>query len=192
MLGSRIWRLTSKQVIAVLLALVQIFFGGTRVSLVSEFDIGQFAAIASFVACILLCPLLFLEHSRSVKPSDLGIIYLLVSLACDATEFWLAYEGGKLYNDDALYISIANLKLRLVLIFAGSHGKASILRNTGEQSSPEEVCGVLSRTFFWWINPILARGNKFVLSGDSLPSLHTELSSEVLRRRALKCWDQRG
>ncbi|KAF4874091.1 ABC transporter atnG [Colletotrichum siamense] len=178
-------------IIAVLLALVQIFLGGTRVSLVTEFDIGQFAAIASFLACILLCPLLYLEHSRSVRPSDLAIIYLLVSLACDATEFWLAYEGGKLYNDDALYMSIANLALKLVLIFAGSRGKASILRNTGEQSSPEEVGGVLSRTFFWWINPILARGNKFVLSGDSLPSLHTELSSEVLRRRALRCWDQR-
>ncbi|KAF4922595.1 ABC transporter atnG [Colletotrichum viniferum] len=179
-------------VIAVLLALVQIFFGGTRASLVSEFGIGQFAAIASFLACILLCPLLFLEHSRSVRPSNLGIIYLLVSLACDATEFWLAYEGGKLYNDDALYMSTANLALKLVLIFAGSRGKASILRNTGEQSSPEELCGVLSRTFFWWINPILARGNKFVLSIDSLPSLHTELSSEVLRRRALRCWDQRA
>ncbi|KAF5499422.1 ABC transporter ecdL [Colletotrichum fructicola] len=178
-------------IIAVLLALVQIFLGGTRVSLVTEFDVGHFAAITSFFACILLCPLLFLEHSRSVRPSDLAIIYLLVSLACDATEFWLVYEGGKLYNDDALYMSIANLTLKLVLIIAGSRGKASILRNTGEQLSPEEVGGVLSRTFFWWINPILARGNKFVLSGDSLPSLHTELSSEVLRRRALRCWDQR-
>ncbi|KAI8295000.1 Baeyer-Villiger monooxygenase [Colletotrichum sp. SAR11_240] len=171
---------------------ISIFLGGTRVSLVTEFDIGQFAAIASFLACILLCPLLFLEHSRSVRPSDLAIIYLLVSLACDATEFWLAYEGGKLYNDDALYMGIANLTLKFVLMFAGSRGKASILRSTGEQSSPEEVGGVLSRTFFWWINPILARGSKFVLSGDSLPSLHTELSSEVLRRRALRCWDQRA
>ncbi|KAF3807888.1 ABC transporter FUM19 [Colletotrichum gloeosporioides] len=178
-------------IIAVLLALVQLFLGGTRVSLVTEFDIGQFAAIASFFACILLCPLLFLEHSRSVRPSDLAIIYLLVSLACDATEFWLAFESGELYNTDALYMGIPNLALKCVLILAGSRGKASILRNTGEQSSPEEVGGVLSRTFFWWINPILARGNKFVLSGDSLPSLHIELSSEVLRRRALRCWDQR-
>ncbi|KAH9238350.1 hypothetical protein K456DRAFT_1746473 [Colletotrichum gloeosporioides 23] len=178
-------------IIAVLLALVQIFLGGTRVSLVTEFDIGQSAAIASFLACILLCPLLFLEHSRSVRPSDLSIIYLLVSLACDATEFWLAFENGELNNTDALYMGIANLALKCVLIFAGSRDKASVLRNTSEQASPEEVGGVLSRTFFWWINPILARGNKFVLSGDSLPSLHTELSSEVLRRRALRCWDQR-
>ncbi|KAF4853365.1 ABC transporter atnG [Colletotrichum siamense] len=178
-------------IIAVLLALVQVFLGGTRVSPVTEFDIGQFAAIASFLACILLCPLLFLEHSRSVRPSDLSIIYLLVSLACDATEFWLAFASGELNNTDALYMGIANLTLKFVLIFAGSRGKASILRNTGEQSCPEEVGGVLSRTFFWWINPILARGNKFVLSGDSLPSLHTELSSEVLRRRALRCWEQR-
>ncbi|KAF4811049.1 ABC transporter atnG [Colletotrichum siamense] len=178
-------------IIAVLLALVQVFLGGTRVSLVTEFDIGQFAAIASFLACILLCPLLFLEHSRSVRPSDLSIIYLLVSLACDATEFWLAFASGELNNTDALYMGIANLTLKFVLIFAGSRSKASILRNTGEQSCPEEVGGVLSRTFFWWINPILARGNKFVLSGDSLPSLHTELSSEVLRRRALRCWEQR-
>lgn len=61
-----------------------------------------------------------------------------------------------------------------------------------EDSSPEEKAGILGRTFFWWIIPILRNGNRNILVAEDLPSTDAKLASNVLRRRILLAWDQRG
>lgn len=134
--------------------------------------------------------MLFLEHTRSIKPSDLAAVYLLASLACDAAEL-----ETTTYQDVTFPVAlgvIAKLCVKSLILVVESRGKGEILRRQYSQWPPEQLAGVLSRTFFWWINSILAKGNRDILTGDSLPPIDHKLSSMLLRHRALKAWDQRG
>ncbi|OKL58645.1 hypothetical protein UA08_06138 [Talaromyces atroroseus] len=139
-----------KIAIALALLMIQSWMLATAPLPTYGVDIRFLSIITSFISYLFLCPLLFLEHTRSVKPSDLAVVYLIASLACDAAQL----------------------------------GKTNKL-------PPEQLAGVLSRAFFWWINSILAKGSHEILTADSLPPIDRKLSSELLRRRALRAWDRR-
>jgi hypothetical protein len=88
--------------------------------------------------------------------------------------------------------AIVNICLKLVLVVVESQRKDKILRDGSEKWSEEELSGILSRTFFWWINSILAQGRRNILTEDSLPPIGAQLSSKLLRHQASVAWDQRG
>lgn len=179
-----------RQIIAVVLLVVQSIVPITAAFSTSQPSLGLLSAITSFIACIGLCPLLSLEHSRSIRPSDLASVYLLVSLTCNSAELGTTiYENG---TSAAILPAMASLCLKFVLLVAESRSKERILQGPRGQWSPEQLAGILSRTFFWWINSVLVQGSRNILTGDSLPPIDHKLSSELLRRRALRAWDQRG
>lgn len=152
------------------------------------------SAVISFVSCACLFPLLSLEHARSIRPSDLAVIYLLVSLVADAESLWkrtLTSAVGSLTLTGHILAAVSILA-KLCLLVAESRSKERILHVSEEGRSPEQLAGILNRTFFWWINSILAQGYAGILDENSLPSLDRDLGSWRLRRRALTAWDQRG
>ncbi|TQN66876.1 ABC transporter atnG, partial [Colletotrichum shisoi] len=179
-----------KLAIAILLSVVQLTIMVTAAFTSAKDDFHLVSAVASFIACVGLCPLLALEHTRSVKPSDLGIVYLLVSTACDFAELGTGHYGNTTL--EAVTPGLVNLCVKFVLLVAESRGKTPILRHPRDQQSPEELANILDRTFFWWINPILALGNRHVLTEENLPPMGHMLSSESLRQQALRAWDQRA
>ncbi|RBA21188.1 hypothetical protein FPRO05_07502 [Fusarium proliferatum] len=142
-------------------------------------------SVASVVATALLCPLLHLEHVRSTRPADLAVIFLLVSLVCD---LGAALQEGP----EEWLIPTTKITLKFLLIAAESRSKQGILKSPYSFQSPEQLAGILSRTCFWWINPILALGNQIILSGEDLPPIDHLLTSEKLRHDGLKAWDQRA
>ncbi|EGR53020.1 uncharacterized protein TRIREDRAFT_54954 [Trichoderma reesei QM6a] len=184
----------AKLTLAALLAIVQLVLLTARLSPEVPFDIDILSAITSLIACLGLCPLVFLEHTRSVRPSDLSILYLCVTLACDSVDLWTT-----IYQDAAASVAlpdllpaIVNICLKLVLVVVESQRKDKILRDGSEKWSEEELSGILSRTFFWWINSILAQGRRNILTEDSLPPIGAQLSSKLLRHQASVAWDQRA
>lgn len=152
--------------------------------------INLYSPILSLVAYVGLCPLLLLEHTRSVRPSDLAIVYLLVSSGCSLFDL----RTGVSDNGSAKVAApaFASLCIKGVLLVVELRGKQTILQGPRDQWSPEELSNILDRTFFGWINPILARGNKYILSGDCLPMMDSKLSSQLRRQRALQAWNQRS
>ncbi|OTA04131.1 MRP-type ABC transporter [Trichoderma parareesei] len=183
----------AKLTLAALLAIVQLVLLTARLSPEVPLDIDILSAITSLVACLGLCPLVFLGHTRSVRPSDLSILYLCVTLACDSVDLWTI-----VYQDAAASVAlpdllpaIVNICLKLVLVVVESQRKDKILRDGSEKWSEEELSGILSRTFFWWINSILAQGRRNILTEDSLPPIGAQLSSKLLRHQASVAWDQR-
>ncbi|KAF5653959.1 major facilitator family transporter [Fusarium sp. NRRL 25303] len=83
------------------------------------------------------------------------------------------------------------ISLKFLLVAAESRSKQGILKSPYSFQSPEQLAGILSRIFFWWINPILALGNQIILSGEDLPPIDDLLTSEKLRHDGFKAWDQR-
>ena len=90
------------------------------------------------------------------------------------------------------WFDYAELGMRLFMLGIESQNKKQLLFSQYQQFSPEETSGLLSRTFFWWINPLLRKGTRMLLVGSDLPHLDGTLAPETLRTAMLRCWDQRG
>ncbi|OIW26584.1 ABC transporter [Coniochaeta ligniaria NRRL 30616] len=182
-----------KKILSVLLAIIQLILVIQVLSRPSEPIIGTLSAITTFIAVSGLVPLLLLEHTRSIRPSDLAVVYLLVSLACDIPALWQTIFHNAAGRLNLLDISpaIANISVKLGLIVAESQGKELILQGSRGQWAPEQLAGIVNRTFLYWINTILAQGHHGILTEDSLPPLDYRLASRLLRHRASRAWDQR-
>ncbi|KAF5975510.1 major facilitator family transporter protein [Fusarium bulbicola] len=122
---------------------------------------------------------------RSTRPADLAVLFSLLSLGVD-----IAVVIQKAPKE--CLIPATQIALKLLLVATESRSKRPILKRPYSTQAPEELAGLLSRVFFWWVNPILALGNRKILSGDDLPPIDHLLRSEKLRRDGLKSWDQRA
>ncbi|KAF5686922.1 beta-glucan-transporting ATPase [Fusarium circinatum] len=122
---------------------------------------------------------------RSTRPADLAVLFSLLSLGFDVA---VVIQKAP----EECLIPATQIALKLLLVATESQSKRRILKSPYSTQAPEELAGLLSRIFFWRINPILALGNRQILSGDDLPPIDHLLRSEKLRRDGLKAWDQRA
>ena len=81
--------------------------------------------------------------------------------------------------------------MELMLLILESREKSRILKEPYKSLSPEEKAGVFSRTFLWWVNPLIIDGYKRLLSAEDLPKINSEFASAPLRDAMQKGWDQR-
>jgi ATP-binding cassette subfamily C (CFTR/MRP) protein 1 len=117
------------------------------------------------------------------------VLYILACLLGHAIELFTVLPS---FNGESLKFLFANMTLELALLAVESHTKEAVLLPRYQRLTPEELAGILGRTFFWWINPILLKGYRSILTDVDLPRAGEELSSDALRRVVLRSWDQRG
>lgn len=125
-------------------------------------------------------------HDRSVCPSSLTTVYLMVKLLC--CSLWIPVSGQFRDGLSAYALPCSTL----LLLVLESHDKTSILLPAYTIESPEAMISFLGNMLFWWINPILARGYSRLLSADDIPCLDQNTSSKALAHAILLIWDQRG
>lgn len=145
---------------------------------------------ASLAASAGLVWLTIAEHKRSIRPSSLIVLYLLLMSTWDV--FALTYNG-LLDDRNASKGSIAlGLAIRLAILTLECQEKTTIMKPKHRQRSPEETAGLLSSLLFWWLNGLLSRGNRSILRGSHLPALEKKMEAESLHRGILLSWDRRG
>ena len=148
------------------------------------------SACLSLAAACILCPLSFLEHTRSVRPSSLKLLYLATSVIGHAIQ--LSLLGYQQLNPGNLGLELTQICVELVLLVGESKENGTILKSQYQGLSPEETSSIIGKTFFLWINPILQKGHGKILDHADLPNVECTLSSETLRRKILLSWDQRS
>jgi hypothetical protein len=77
------------------------------------------------------------------------------------------------------------------LLVLESCSKRSYLKPAEDGYSPEELASVFSRSVFWWLNPILLRGNRKILALEDLYPLNHILESGSLKGRIVRSWEKR-
>ncbi|KAH8663507.1 ABC transporter [Tricladium varicosporioides] len=154
----------------------------------------QVSGVVSFVAALGLCLVSYIEHRRSIRPSTLITVYLTASLIGHVIELTVPGSGIEASFSFARYSipSLAKCLIELVFLLNECHEKRTILKAEYHGLSPEETAGALSKTLFWWINPILAEGIRSMFSSKDIPITDKSLSSKYLRREILLKWNQRG
>jgi ATP-binding cassette subfamily C (CFTR/MRP) protein 1 len=135
-------------------------------------------------------PLSYLEHTRSVRPSTLLEVYLLVSLLLNipqARTLFLRHNGPTAIAA----IFVATIGAMLIVWILEARNKTTDLKEPYKEYPPEATHGVWNRTFFLWLNPLFVKGFKKLLSLDDLWQTLPDLSSEKLRDEMQAVWDRR-
>ena len=153
------------------------------------FDIHVLSNAISSVAAFVFCILSFIEHQRSPTPSTLLVLYILACLLGSGVELLIL---PPYFTVGSISLPITNICVELAVLVFECQEKDSALFAPYQELTPEERSGILERTFFLWINPILKTGYRQNLTDADLPRAGKELSSEGLRRKILRTWDQRG
>lgn len=146
------------------------------------------AAALDFAAASALCVLSYFEHSRSVRPSFIINIYLLISIPFDVARsrtLWLI----PFTQNVALVVTISTVVKLGVLILEAS-GKREILLDRYRDLPPEATSGIINRSLFWWLNPLLKTGFFKTLLLNDLYTLDPEIQSQDLLRKVQQAWDQ--
>lgn len=141
----------------------------------------------SFASAFALALLSHLEHRRSIRPSFLASVYILVTLIFDIARtrtHWL------LRQDDAVAATLtAIVAVKLVMLVLEASEKRSILLAIYNNYSTESTGGPFNRALFCWLNPLLLKGYRSVLSIDDLFPINENLSSREVTRRIQAGWD---
>jgi ATP-binding cassette, subfamily C (CFTR/MRP), member 1 len=184
-----------KQITALIVAVVLIVSSARLYGLSQPPHIkGPYLAslLLSALAAVCLSLLLYLEQRiSSTISSDLSTVYLIGSIVCDTIILTVPRGESTIWEASLLSLltrCIAHTLLLLLECLSGGPSAEGV-RNS---LSTEEVNGILSRVFFLWINPILARGYGHILTRDRLPYLSQDLKPRHIRRAILEAWRQRG
>ncbi|RFU26545.1 hypothetical protein B7463_g9807, partial [Scytalidium lignicola] len=146
--------------------------------------------LASIVAAAGLSVLLFFEQRKSVIPSDLATYYLVASTLCDV--LLLTIPLGISTDIKIATPVIMRLVAFLAILLLENWSRRFAISTLSRSLSPEERSGVLSKVFFFWVNPILHQGYKGILVGHDLPPLSDRLAPKISRKRILSAWGQRS
>ena len=115
-----------------------------------------------------------LEHIRSLRSSILFNTYLFVTLLFNIAQsrtLWLRSQ-----HHVVAQVFTAGLAVKVAILHLESQGKNRWIRS---QQSPEETSGVFSLSSFYWLNDLIIRGYRRILSMNDLYVLDNRLSAEA-------------
>ncbi|PYI35212.1 P-loop containing nucleoside triphosphate hydrolase protein [Aspergillus indologenus CBS 114.80] len=144
------------------------------------------AIVLSLLDSICITVLTALEHDRSLRPSSLLSIYLLLSTLFDAVQVRTLFIRH--YPSPLPALAAASVALKLVLLTLEAQSKRKYLKSPFRVTSPESTSGIFARTVFWWLNGLFLRGFRKLLTVEDLFPTDEDLNSSRLGRRIRRAW----
>jgi ATP-binding cassette subfamily C (CFTR/MRP) protein 1 len=145
------------------------------------------AAVLNLLVAILVLPLSYLEHKRSVRPSSILCTYFLFSFMFDIAQARTLYPP-RLLNRRRVLIGFGTQAPSLIV---ESRNKSQFLKLQYEDLPPEATAGIVSRSFLWWLNALFSKGSKSILKFEELYGLDPELEAETVGRKMQRAWEKR-
>ncbi|TQN69569.1 ABC transporter gloK [Colletotrichum shisoi] len=146
------------------------------------------ASCASFAAAVMFGGLSSIEHAKSLKPSSILNIYMLVSLVLDGAILRTVWLSRLSVTISAVFST--SFALKAVIVILEAWGKTPYLAGGRGSYSPEETSGIYSRGLFWWLTPLLLTGFRRLLKPLDLFVLEGSMSTAVLDERFWHNWNK--
>lgn len=146
-------------------------------------------AVLELIIAIQLLGLVWLEDSKSVRPSSIISVYLVITLLFDivqARTLWIQHSNLPLAS-----IFLARTSIKVILLLLEAQSKRSFLKASYQHLPPESTGGIIDRSFLWWVNDLFYRGYRTVLAIDDLYTLDDKLRSAYLSARIQEAWKSR-
>ena len=132
-----------------------------------------------------LLPLFVLEHARSLQPSLLISVFLLFTVLLDVPQARTLFLQRRA---DLGYLFVMALVLKALILALASGSKRSLLKVPYQSYPPEALGGIVSRSIFWWLNSLLRKGHRQILSFKDLFETDPGLSSSLLQHKMGQTW----
>lgn len=143
---------------------------------------------ATVVTSLFLTYLSHLEHLRSIRPSTVVNIFLVFTLLFDLVRLRTLYFMPTTQTVTIFFAISCVIKATILGLEATE--KRSLLQKRYKNSPIESTSGVLNRAIFWWLNELLWRGSKDILTVDSLPALDNDIRAASNPRSLLERWEK--
>ncbi|KAI5195395.1 putative ABC transporter [Aureobasidium subglaciale] len=143
----------------------------------------------SFIDSVMILCLSYFEEAKSIRPSSLLSVYLLLSVVFDAAQvrtLWLTNRTN------VAAVQTASIAVRTILLFLEAQSKTSYLKLPFKDYPPEAKSGILNLSFVWWLNQLFAKGFRKLITTEDLFALDHTLRSEAVGRRLQVNWDRRA
>ncbi|PMB69814.1 Multidrug resistance-associated protein 1 [Beauveria bassiana] len=148
--------------------------------------LGIVSSALGLATALVMAALSYLEHERTVRPSTILCVYLLLSILFDAAQcrtLWLLHAQQPAQQRALLpALFTAQLANKVLMLLVESLGKTRYLVGPWKalKRCPEAVASVFSRCSFWWLNDLLTRGFSATLDLDTLYETDEALRSSKL------------
>ncbi|KAL1961479.1 hypothetical protein VTN77DRAFT_1836 [Rasamsonia byssochlamydoides] len=146
------------------------------------------AAALSLTTALAIVILSAIEHNRSVRPSSLLSIYLLVSIFLDAVQARTLFIRHRPFSIVVTFT--AGIAAKVLLLTLEFRNKRHYLRSFYRQYPPELTSGIFNRTVFWWLNSLLVGGFRKILSLEDFFSPDEALKSAPLKEKIQAAWER--
>lgn len=145
------------------------------------------AAALELCAVLLVSVLSYVEHKKSIRPSSLIQTYLLFSILFDITEIRSVWFIPGYRAVAGTLIAAILIKATIVLLEAGDKVQSS--QPVQKKTSPEEISSIFGQSTFFWLNPLLIKGSRKVLSDNDLYPLANDVNVDSLGPRFQEAWN---
>ncbi|KAL4908813.1 hypothetical protein BDW74DRAFT_187329 [Aspergillus multicolor] len=176
--------------LAALLTLQVIFVAFQARSSVLQTRASLSAGIVNIVATVAASYASFTEDQRSVRPSDLLVLYFSATSLCHLPRLrslWLINSV-----DPCRYLSLVILLVTVAIVILESASKTRILHPAYKNATKEERSGFWSRSFFIWVLPFLQTGYRSFLVVDDVPQVDAALQGQASGDRLQRAWHSGG
>ncbi|KAJ5678957.1 P-loop containing nucleoside triphosphate hydrolase protein [Penicillium macrosclerotiorum] len=143
-------------------------------------------AIANIVSLLLVLYLSHLEHLRSLRPSTTNCLFLGLTTLLDLARLRTLY-----FIPDNQLISIlfaVSWIGKVIVLVLESTEKRSLLKKEYTESSLEATSSIFNRGIFWWLNGLLWKGSRTVLTVESLPVLDEDIQASSNPEELFEKW----
>lgn len=144
--------------------------------------------VLTIVCYIVLMLVSFFEHTRSIRPSTILVVYIGLSLLLDIAQvrtLFLIPQLGAIPQ-----VSLSRFVVKFIILILETFEKRRMILPGWKTSSPEATGSVINRSLFIWLNKLLAKGFRTVLMVDSLPQLDNEILSASAPNALMTKWRQ--
>ena len=148
------------------------------------------AASLDFVAACILCLLSAYEHTRTVAPSSIIGLYLLISLPFDIARLRTLFLLETPTTRSVATISTLSTLVKVGVIIIEAANKRKILLARYQWLPPEATSGIYSRSVFWWLNGLLHTGFLHILQVEDLHAVDETLRSTNVSLSLHSAWSR--
>ena len=147
------------------------------------------AASLSLCATAALTGLSYLEHVRSIRPSSIINVYLLLTVPFDFAQVRSLWLRGN-FSALSIVFTVSSV-VKLGVLVSEAIEKRALLLPPFRNPAPEFTSGIYTRALFWWLNPLFILGYKDVLSDETLLATDERLMSNVVHHQFQRQWARR-
>ncbi|KAK6814078.1 hypothetical protein RU639_010488 [Aspergillus parasiticus] len=180
-----IWKLS----LLIVLFVLQILFVALRLRTPAIRTNASLAAgILNIVATFAAACASFLEDQRSIRPSDLLVIYLTMAAMCAIAPLRSLWSISPTNACTGLWTAL--FAITVACLCMESVHKTGLLRLQSYSPTKEQVCGFWSRSLFIWILSLFRIGYSHILRMEDIPEVDHDLRGEVTGEKLRKAWEK--